>query len=400
MQRKTNLRLSQGKVLLLVLDGVGIGELPDAGAYGDQGSHTLSNTAKAVGGLRLPHLEQWGLGNIAPIPGVPPVAHPLAHYGKMAEKSGGKDSTTGHWEITGVIVEREFPTFPHGFPETVMQAFLRVSGCEGYLCNATASGTAIIEELGAEHMRTGYPIVYTSADSVFQIAAHEEVITLDRLYAMCERTRNEVCVGPAAVGRVIARPFVGSPGAFRRTTNRKDFSLIPPSPTLLDLLKEANIDTRGVGKVDELFAHRGFASSTHTRTNADGVKELIRQSRAMDRGFVIANLGDFDTLHGHRNDPGGFARALETFDAVLPAIEETVCPGDMFIVTADHGNDPVTPSTDHSREYVPLLCYTGPGRPGGSLGTRASFADIACTVAEYFEISSSFPGTSFLSNVA
>jgi phosphopentomutase len=318
----------------------------------------------------------------------------------MAEKSGGKDSTTGHWEITGVIVEREFPTFPHGFPETVMQAFLRVSGCEGYLCNATASGTAIIEELGAEHMRTGYPIVYTSADSVFQIAAHEEVITLDRLYAMCERTRNEVCVGPAAVGRVIARPFVGSPGAFRRTTNRKDFSLIPPSPTLLDLLKEANIDTRGVGKVDELFAHRGFASSTHTRTNADGVKELIRQSRAMDRGFVIANLGDFDTLHGHRNDPGGFARALETFDAVLPAIEETVCPGDMFIVTADHGNDPVTPSTDHSREYVPLLCYTGPGRSGGSLGTRASFADIACTVAEYFEISSSFPGTSFLSNVA
>jgi len=304
VQRKTNLRLSQGKVLLLVLDGVGIGELPDAGAYGDQGSHTLSNTAKAVGGLRLPHLEQWGLGNIAPIPGVPPVAHPLAHYGKMAEKSGGKDSTTGHWELAGVIVEREFPTFPHGFPETVMQAFLSVSGCEGYLCNATASGTAIIEELGAEHMRTGYPIVYTSADSVFQIAAHEEVISLDRLYAMCERTRNEVCVGPAAVGRVIARPFVGSRGAFRRTTNRKDFSLIPPSPTLLDLLKEANIDTRGVGKVDELFAHRGFASSFI----AD---ECRRSGRAypaiprLDRGFVIANLGDFDTLYGHRNDPAG-----------------------------------------------------------------------------------------------
>ncbi|HSQ75761.1 MAG TPA: phosphopentomutase, partial [Bacteroidota bacterium] len=215
-----------------MLDGVGIGELPDAAAYGDQGSHTLSNTAKAVGGLRLPHLEQWGLGNVASIPGVPPAAHPLAHFGKMAEKSGGKDSTTGHWELAGVIVEHEFPTFPDGFPEPVMEAFLRVSGCEGYLCNTTASGTAIIAELGAEHMRTGYPIVYTSADSVFQIAAHEEVIPLDRLYAMCERTRNEVCVGPVAVGRVIARPFVGSPGAFKRTTNRKDFSLTPPSPTL------------------------------------------------------------------------------------------------------------------------------------------------------------------------
>jgi phosphopentomutase len=318
----------------------------------------------------------------------------------MAEKSGGKDSTTGHWELAGVIVEHEFPAFPDGFPEPVMEAFLRVSGCEGYLCNTTASGTAIIAELGAEHMRTGYPIVYTSADSVFQIAAHEEVIPLDRLYAMCERTRNEVCVGPVAVGRVIARPFAGSPGAFKRTTNRKDFSLTPPSPTLLDRLREANITTGGVGKVDELFAHRGFTSSVHTRTNAEGVEELIRQSRAMERGFILANLGDFDTLYGHRNDPGGFARALEAFDEVLPAIGETVRPGDLFILTADHGNDPVTPSTDHSREYVPLLCYSGSGRPGRSLGTRNSFADIACTVAEYFELSSSFPGTSFLSHVA
>jgi phosphopentomutase len=317
----------------------------------------------------------------------------------MAQKSGGKDSTTGHWELAGLVVEREFPTFPRGFPESVMREFLRVSGCKGYLGNKTASGTVIIEELGAEHQRTGFPIVYTSADSVFQIAAHEDVIPLDRLYAMCERTRTEVCVGPAAVGRIIARPFVGSPGTFRRTTNRKDFSLSPPSLTLLDVLQEAGIATRGVGKVDELFAHRGFTSSLHTRSNAEGVEEIIRRSRAMDRGMVIANLGDFDTLYGHRNDPAGFARALESFDAALPAIEETVRPGDMLILTADHGNDPVTPSTDHSREYVPLLCYGGDGKTGSSLGTRTTFADVANTVADYFGVPHAFPGTSFLSHI-
>jgi phosphopentomutase len=373
--------------------------MPDAGRYGDEGSHTLAHTATAVGGLRLPRLQQWGLGNIAPIHGVPPSPDPLAHFGRMAEKSDGKDSTTGHWELAGLVVEREFPTFPRGFPDSVMRGFLRVSGCGGYLGNKTASGTVIIEELGAEHQRTGFPIVYTSADSVFQIAAHEEVIPLVQLYAMCERTRTEVCVGPAAVGRIIARPFVGSPGAFRRTTNRKDFSLSPPSLTLLDILQGAGIATGGVGKVDELFAHRGFTSSLHTRTNAEGVEEIIRQSRTMDRGLVIANLGDFDTLYGHRNDPAGFARALESFDAALPAIEETVRPGDMLILTADHGNDPVTPSTDHSREYVPLLCYGGSGRTGGSLGTRTSFADVANTVADYFGVPHAFPGTSFLSHI-
>jgi phosphopentomutase len=317
----------------------------------------------------------------------------------MAEKSCGKDSTTGHWELAGLIVEQEFPTFPAGFPGSVMQSFLRASGCEGYLGNKTASGTAIIEELGAEHMRTGFPIVYTSADSVFQIAAHEAVIPLSRLYGICERTRTEVCVGQAAVGRVIARPFIGSPGGFKRTTNRKDFSLEPPAPTLLDVLKESGVPTAGVGKVDELFAQRGFTSSLHTRTNAEGIDEILGRSRAMDRGFIIANLGDFDTLYGHRNDPEGFGRALEVFDAALPKIVETVRPGDMLIVTADHGNDPVTPSTDHSREYVPLLCYSPGGRTGTALGTRSSFSDVACTLADFFGVRNTFPGTSFLSQI-
>ncbi|MBP1691344.1 MAG: phosphopentomutase [Bacteroidetes bacterium] len=382
-----------------MLDGVGIGEMPDASRYGDEGSHTLAHTAGAVHGLRLPHLQEWGLGNIAAIQGVPPARTPRAHYGKMAERSGGKDSTTGHWELAGLIVEREFPTFPAGFPGSVMQSFLSASGCEGYLGNKTASGTAIIEELGAEHMRTGFPIVYTSADSVFQIAAHESVIPLSRLYSICERTRTEVCVGQAAVGRVIARPFIGSPGEFQRTTNRKDFSLEPPASTLLDVLKESGVPTAGVGKVDELFANRGFTSSLHTRTNAEGIEEVISRSRAMDRGFIIANLGDFDTLYGHRNDPVGFGRALEAFDEALPEIVETVRSGDMLIVTADHGNDPVTPSTDHSREYVPLLCYSPGGGAGTALGTRGSFSDVACTLADFFGVRNPFPGTSFLSQI-
>lgn len=352
-----------------------------------------------MGGLRLPHLAAWGLGNIAPITGVGPVDAPRAHFGMMAEKSGGKDSTTGHWELTGVVVQTPFPTYPRGFPEDLMQTFMRETGCTGYLGNTTASGTVIIQELGAEHVRTGHPIVYTSADSVFQIAAHEEVIPLPRLYEICEITRTKVCIGPHEVGRVIARPFIGKTGAFTRTTNRKDFSLVPPGPTLLDLLQTAGIPTAGIGKIDDLFAMRGLSSSNHTRTNAAGVEELIRLSGSMDAGLIFVNLGDFDTLYGHRNDPAGFAAALEAFDASLPAIAATLRPGDLLIMTADHGNDPVMPSTDHSREYVPLLCSSPAGRPGASLGVRASFADVAKTLAEYFGISNSFPGTSFLSHI-
>jgi phosphopentomutase len=399
VQRKESLRLSNGKVVVVVLDGVGIGELPDAGQYGDAGSSTLSNTAEAVGGLTLPTLQALGLGNIAPIRGVAPAAKPGASFGRMAEKSRGKDSTTGHWELAGLVVEREFPTYPHGFPAPLMERFLSLTRCKGFLGNKTASGTAIIAELGAEHVRTGYPIVYTSADSVFQIAAHEAVIPLDRLYAICKATRDLVCVGDDAVGRVIARPFVGTEGAFARTTNRKDFSLDPPGTTLLDLLNGSGIETVGIGKIDDLFANRGLTRSRHTRTNDEGIAELIVQSEEMRRGLIIANLGDFDTLYGHRNDPRGFARALEACDAALPRLLETVRPGDLLILTADHGNDPVMPSTDHSREYVPLLCLAGGQQVGNPLGTRASFADIAVTIAEFFGIPSPFPGTSFLSQV-
>jgi phosphopentomutase len=399
VQREAGLRLNTGKVLLIVLDGVGVGELPDAARYGDEGSNTLANTARAVGGLRLPVLESWGLGNIVPIEGVRPRSSARASFGRMAQRSLGKDSTTGHWELAGLVLAKEFPTFPSGFPGELMQRFLKVTGCAGFLGNRTASGTAILEELGREHVRTGFPIVYTSADSVFQIAAHEEIVPLSRLYEICQLTRDRVCTGENSVGRVIARPFLGSEGAFVRTTNRKDFSLDPPELTLLDILQSHGFETAGVGKVDDLFANRGLQSSRHTRTNADGVTELVVRASRMKQGFIFANLGDFDTLYGHRNDPRGFARALEEFDAVLPSIVETLCPGDVLILTADHGNDPVTPSTDHSREYVPLLCFS-PGRgQGRDLGTRETFADVAKTVVEFFGISDSMPGTSFLSEI-
>ncbi len=383
----------------MVLDGVGIGALPDAGQYGDEGSNTLAHTAEAVGGLRLPVLGALGLGNIAVIRGVDAAEKPGASFGRMAEKSCGKDSTTGHWELAGIVVEQKFPTYPAGFPADLMNRFLSITGCTGFLGNTTASGTAIIQELGAEHVRTGQPIVYTSADSVFQIAAHEEIIPLEQLYRICRQTRDQVCTGAASVGRVIARPFVGTEGAYVRTTNRKDFSLDPPADTLLDLLASHGIETVGVGKVDDLFAHRGLARSRHTRTNAEGMEELVAQSGEMCRGLIIANLGDFDSLYGHRNDPRGFAAALESFDGMLPRLVETVRAGDLLILTADHGNDPVTPSTDHSREYVPLLCLTGGRKKGTSLGSRSTFADVAATVADYFGIRSSLAGTSFLSQV-
>ncbi|RPH35122.1 phosphopentomutase, partial [bacterium] len=319
---------------------------------------------------------------------------------KMSSLSKGKDSTTGHWEIGGLIVHKEFPTYPRGFPSEVMKAFLRATGCEGYLGNRTASGTEIIQQLGAEHVATGFPIVYTSADSVFQIAAHEEVIPLDRLYDICWQTREKVCTGEHAVGRVIARPFVGEPGAFVRTLHRRDFSLIPPGPTILDLLVGAGIRTTGIGKVDDLFAGRGLSAARHAKDNAEKVELIIQESSAMDRGMIIANLGDFDTLYGHRNDPQGFARALEEFDLQLPRILETLGSQDVLILTADHGNDPVTPSTDHSREYAPLIWYS-PGRETGvNLGTRTTFADVGKTIADCFGLGNDLAGSSFLSRIA
>ncbi len=390
----------QNRFFLIILDGVGIGELPDAARYSDQGSDTLGNTSRAVGGLKLPHLASLGLGNIAPIRGVEPAVSPRGGHGKMAELSRGKDSTSGHWELCGLVLDREFPTFPAGFPSELMDRFLAATGCGGYLGNIVASGTVIIEELGAEHLRTGLPIVYTSADSVFQIAAHEEAIPLERLYEICAVTRGEVCAGPFEVGRVIARPFIGTPGQFTRTLHRRDFSLDPAGPTVLDLLVSGGVQTVGIGKVDDLFNRRGLARTVHTRTNAEGLAEVLRTGRSMEGGLLIANLGDFDTLYGHRNDPRGFAAALEEFDRALPDLLGMLRAGDLLVITADHGNDPVTPSTDHSREYVPLLCYSPSRSVGIDLGTRETFADVGMTAAEFFGVTGRLSGTSFLRDVA
>jgi len=331
--------------------------------------------------------------------GVPAENQPGASFGKMAEVSRGKDSTTGHWEIGGIILEKDFPTFPDGFPPTLLEGFLRETGCQGYLGNTTASGTVIIQDLGAEHLRTGFPIVYTSADSVFQIAAHEKVIPLARLYEICHVTRERVCTGPFGVGRVIARPFVGTEGAFTRTTNRRDFSLEPPADTMLDLLTRAGITTIGIGKVDELFTGRGFTRTIHTTSNSRGIEETLAASRGLTEGLVFTNLGDFDTLYGHRNDPQGFVSALMEFDRALPAILGTIDEGDLLILTADHGNDPVTPSTDHSREYVPLLCVAPSKKTGRPLGTRRTFADVGKTVVEFFGVTNALAGTSFLQEI-
>lgn len=382
------------RCVVVVLDGLGVGELPDADQYGDRGSATLQNTARAVGGLQLANLQRLGLGNVVPVDGVPPAEAPAACFGRMAERSPGKDSTTGHWELMGVHLDRPFPTYPHGFPAEVMEAFERAIGTRT-LGNRPASGTQIIEELGPEHLRTGYPIVYTSADSVFQIAAHEDVVPVDRLYEMCRVARG-ILQGEHAVSRVIARPFVGRPGAFVRTERRKDFSLEPPAPTLLDRLVQEGYEVWAVGKVADLFAGRGVTKAILTSDDPDGVRKTAQALSELDRGLVFANLVDLDTKYGHRNDPHGFAQDLERIDAELPTLLERLQEGDLWIVTADHGNDPTTPSTDHSREYVPLLAY-GPGLAAGvDLGVRETFSDVAATVAEALGIRWDGPGRSFL----
>jgi phosphopentomutase len=390
---------NNGKVVFIVLDGVGVGELPDAKLYGDEGSNTLANMAAAVGGLSLPNLERLGLANIVPMNKVKSTARPIGCYGKMGELSRGKDSTTGHWELAGVITESPFPTYPNGFPQELIQRFLDVTASKGILGNKPASGTAIIQELGDEHRRTGYPIVYTSGDSVLQIAAHEDVIPLDRLYEICQKTRDQVCVGEHEVGRVIARPFVGDkPGSYVRTPNRRDFALEPPSLTLLDLLMENDIPTIGIGKIDDLFAGRGLMTKIHAKSNAEGIERIIDESRNLGKGFLMSNLVDFDMLYGHRNDPKGFAGAMEYFDSRLGVIIEELRGDDLLLITADHGNDPTTPSTDHSREYVPILCFKKSGKSGVDLGVRKSFADAGKSVAEYFNVDESgvLAGESFL----
>jgi len=390
----------QGKIICVILDGVGVGAAPDAADYGDELSNTLCNTAAAVGGLHLPNMQRLGLGNIAKIDGVEPSAHVEGCFGAMREVSKGKDSTTGHWEISGLVVEKDFPYYPDGFPASVIGKFCALTGFNGVLGNKAASGTVIIEELGKEHVRTGEPIVYTSADSVFQIAAHEEVIPLDRLYELCRIARTQVMVGPDAVGRVIARPFIGTAGKFTRTTNRRDFSLEPPAATMLDILHANGIPTVGVGKIDDLFAGKSLKEKIHTKSNAEGIDETIAWAQRTPGGFIFTNLVDFDALYGHRQDAKGMQGALEYFDAQLPRLIGTLNENDILILTADHGNDPTDDSTDHSREYVPLLTYSPNGKKNVDIGIRSSFADLGKTIVDYFGFpENNLKGTSFLNSI-
>ncbi len=384
------------RVILIVMDSVGIGALPDADAYGDAGSNTLVNTAGAVGGLNLPNLARLGLGNIEKIKGVSPVDSPAGAYGKMSERSAGKDTTTGHWELSGIILDKPFPVYPDGFPPEIINAFEEKIGRKT-LGNKAASGTAIIEELGEEHMNTGYPIVYTSADSVFQIAAHEEVIPLEELYRMCSIAR-ELLTGEHAVGRVIARPFLGSPGSFKRTANRHDYSLKPVGRTVLDLLHSSGCRVQAVGKIEDIFAGEGITEALHTTGNQDGVNKILELMKKPGGGLVFANLVDFDMVYGHRNNPQGYARALEEFDGRLPEIMAALRDDDLLIITADHGCDPTTASTDHSREYVPLMVYGKYIKGGVNLGIRESFSDVAATLAETFGVTIN-TGKSFLGDI-
>jgi phosphopentomutase len=383
------------RAAIIVLDGLGIGPAPDTDAYGDAGSDTLGNTARAVGGLALPNLQELGLGCCAPLPGVTPVARPGAAYGVAEPASAGKDSTTGHWELCGVVLTTPFPTYPHGFPPDVIEEFSRRTG-RGVLANKPASGTRVLDEYGEEHRRTGKWIVYTSADSVFQVAAHEETVPLGELYAACAAAR-ELLHGEHGVARVIARPFVGAPGAWVRTPRRKDFSLPPPGPTLLDRLAEHDLPRTGVGKVDDLFAGRGI-SSVHTATNEEAYALIEQALGSMAAGLLLANVIEFDQSWGHRNDVAGFHAGLLALDRALPRLLAGVREDDLVIFTADHGNDPTTPSTDHSREVVPVL-VAGPRVRPVPLGRRRTFADVGQTVADFLDVPPLPAGTSFLTEV-
>lgn len=385
------------RIIIIVLDSVGIGELPDAYKFGDEGSNTLVNTARAVGGLNVPNLESFGLGKIEDIPGVSKRVDAKAFYGKMIEASAAKDTTSGHWEIMGVITENPFPTYPEGFPDDVIKEFTTAIG-RPILGNKTASGTEIIKELGEEHIKTGYPIVYTSADSVFQIAACEDVIPIESLYEMCDCAR-DILKGEHNVGRVIARPFIVENGIYTRTERRRDFSLPPPEETVLDKAVKKGYEVIGVGKIGDIFAHRGLTREIHASNNRDGVLKTIESIREDFKGIIFTNLIDFDMKYGHRNNPEGYAEALESFDKSLPEIVDALKAGDVIIITADHGCDPTTLGTDHSREYVPLLVFGKKLNKPGSLGIRNSFADIGATVSEALLESRLDKGESFFTEL-
>ena len=380
------------RAVILVLDGVGIGAAPDAADYGDVGSDTLGNVARARGKLLLPNLAKAGLGNIATLPGVAPTSEPDGAWGLMRPASAGKDSTAGHWEMAGVRLLKPFPTYPNGFPADVLDEFSRATG-RAVMGNVTASGTDILARCGEEHERTGAWIVYTSADSVFQIAAHERLVPLAELYAACLVARRQL-VAPHDVSRVIARPFTGAAGAYERTTNRRDYSIEPPGETLIDALAAAGVPRAGVGKVDDLFAGRHLRAR-HTSSNAEGIEGILEWLRGSQGGLLFANLVDFDTLYGHRNDAEGFERALREFDDALPAIREALREDDLLFITADHGNDPTTGSSDHARENVPLLVLGDAVHPV-PLGVRETFADLGATVAEWLNVGFRGGGVSFL----
>ncbi|WKZ33427.1 MAG: phosphopentomutase [Thermodesulfobacteriota bacterium] len=384
------------RVILIVFDGLGIGELPDAEAYGDEGSHTLDNTSRAVNGLKVPVLASLGLGHIDGVREIPRVERPSGSFGRMREASPGKDTATGHWEMAGVVLDKPFPVFPQGFPPGIMESFTNETGW-GWLWGKTASGTDIIERFGEEHLKTRKLIVYTSADSVFQIAAHESVLPVEGLYRVCEKTR--LIADAYNIGRVIARPFTGEPGAFRRLPARKDFSVPPPYKTLLDNIVEAGLEVAGIGKIGDIFVHKGITSEVHTSSNDDGIDRTIEVMERKSRGLVFTNLVDFDTYYGHRNDPRGFAEALSRMDARLPEIMERLGPDDILFITGDHGCDPTTPSTDHSREHVPLLVYGDAVRPGEDLGTRQTFSDLGATIASALGVRAPRNGISFLDHI-
>jgi phosphopentomutase len=384
------------RVVLIVLDGMGIGALPDADRYGDAGSNTLGNVDLVVP-LKVPVLRSLGLSRVAGLHAADQDPPPRGAYGRMAEASPGKDSVTGHWELAGLVLDRPFPVFPDGFPDAVITEFERRIG-RGTLGNRAASGTIVIEDLGPEHLRTGHPIVYTSADSVFQIAAHEEVIPVAELYRFCAIAYELVAEG-LGVGRIIARPFRGAPGRFERTPNRRDFALPPPSRTLLDRLVDASHPVVGIGKVDDLFGGRGLSSTVHTMSDDEGVEAISSAMREVDRGLIFANLVDFDTVYGHRNDVVGYAANLERFDARLADLLGRLRATDVLVMTADHGNDPTTPSTDHSREHVPVLMCGDQIRAGVDVGLRSTFADLGQTLADLFGVEPLEHGVSFLGEV-
>jgi phosphopentomutase len=385
------------RITVIVLDSVGCGDAPDAAAYGDAGADTIGNMSRVVGGLHLPNLCQLGLGHTTDILGVPPVEFASGAYGRLTEIGAGKDTTAGHWELSGLVVKQPFPVYPSGFPADLIAEYERLIG-RSTLGNYPASGTEIIKELGEEHVRTWKPIIYTSADSVFQIAAHEEIIPIEELYSMCRRAR-KMLSGEHAVGRVIARPFIGNPGNFKRTERRKDFSLEPPADTILDILKAAGYQVVGVGKIEDIFAHRGLTSSQHTGNNMAGVDAILEFLEMDFTGLIFANLVDFDALYGHRNDSAGYANALQEFDRRLPEITNRLRDEDAVMITADHGNDPTDVSTDHTRERVPILVYGTPIKQNLNLGTRSGFADLAASIADCLGVEWQGPGKSFADKI-